>query len=139
MAETQSGAIPATVADILQSLLPSIDLLVGTEEEYQALMNVASAEEAFEQARYRAGASLSSKMGNLGARVAPAGAPAQSHTGFPVPVFNTLGAGDASERLSGSLADGFRPGAERPPGQRLGSARLSPAMGALLPCRTKPR
>lgn len=94
------------ISAILQSILPSVDLLVGTEEEYQALMNLPSAELAFKTARSRIPGVAVMKLGKLGALVAEAGQAPVHHPGFPVEVYNTLGAGDAF--LSGFLAAWLR-------------------------------
>ncbi len=86
----------------LKDVLSEVDLLVGTEEEYQALAG------GFEPARKlapRATAVL--KLGARGARVALSGEQAVEGGGFPVEVLNTLGAGDAflAGFLSGWLRD----------------------------------
>lgn len=77
-------------------------MLVGTEEEYQALAG------GFEPARKLApGATAVLKLGARGAKVALSGQKAVEAGGFPVEVLNTLGAGDAflAGFLSGWLRD----------------------------------
>lgn len=94
------------VARVLQSLLPHVDLLVGTEEEYRALMGVDDAAEALEQAHQAIPGTAIMKLGAQGARIVPRSGDALAVNGFPVRVFNTLGAGDAF--ISGFLGGWLR-------------------------------
>lgn len=73
----------------LREILPEVDLLVGTEEEYAALGGYAAAR----QLAPRAITVL--KLGPRGAQVARPGEGPVEVAGFPVKVLNTLGAGDA--------------------------------------------
>ncbi|HEY4003442.1 MAG TPA: 5-dehydro-2-deoxygluconokinase [Candidatus Xenobia bacterium] len=92
----------------MQRFLPAVDLLVGTEEEYQALMDQPDAQAAYGAAHALAPGVAVMKLGKMGALVAPPGGPPAHHPGFPVEVYNTLGAGDAF--LSGFLAAWLREG-----------------------------
>lgn len=73
----------------LREILPEVDLLVGTEEEYEALGG-------YEEARRLAPRAITvRKLGPRGAQVARPGEGPVEVAGFPVQVLNTLGAGDA--------------------------------------------
>ncbi len=85
----------------LREILPQVDLLVGTEEEYAALGG-------YEDARQLAPRAVTvRKLGPRGAQVARPGEGPVEVAGFPVKVLNTLGAGDAfmAGFLSGWLRD----------------------------------
>ena len=95
----------------LQTILADCDLIVGTEEE----MHIAGGEDTLEalprDPRARA-ATIVLKRGPMGCVVFPGAIPARSRTGvkgpgFPVEVYNVLGAGDAfmSGFLRGWLRD----------------------------------
>lgn len=103
---TRAAVPPAEIAATLQSVLHGVDLLVGTEEEYVALMGIDDAAQAFDAARARIPGTAILKKGKDGAMVAPPNALAVSAGGFSVRVFNTLGAGDAF--ISGFLAGWLR-------------------------------
>jgi 5-dehydro-2-deoxygluconokinase len=95
------------IRQALQAPLPCVDLLVGTEEEYLALTGCPRAEEAFEEARRLFPGTAVLKRGPRGALAAPPGGPPVAVPAFPVPILNTLGAGDAflAGFLSGWLGD----------------------------------
>lgn len=97
---------PDEIARTLQSVLDGVDLLVGTEEEYAALMGRESPSEAFDEARHRIPGMAILKKGKDGAVVAAPNASPIAAEGFPVRVLNTLGAGDAF--ISGFLAGWLR-------------------------------
>lgn len=84
----------------LQSLLPQVALVVGTEEEYEAAGG-------FDLVRSQTPGTCVRKLGPAGAEIAPPGEEPFPVPGFPVPVLNTLGAGDAflAGFLSGWLRD----------------------------------
>ena len=88
------------VTDRLQQILPDCDLVVGTEEEFHILGGHTDTVEALARVRERTGALLVCKLGAEGC-VAFDGDIPQELTegllvpGFPVEVFNVLGAGDA--------------------------------------------
>ncbi|MBM3461871.1 MAG: 5-dehydro-2-deoxygluconokinase [Armatimonadetes bacterium] len=95
--------VPAQeIAETLQAILQYVDLLVGTEEEYAAL----SGDAGFDGARALIPGMAILKLGKDGALVAPRGQEPVRAGGFPVRVFNTLGAGDAF--ISGFLAGWLR-------------------------------
>ena len=83
----------------LQSVLPLFDLIVGTEEEFHIAGGSTDTVAALRAVRGVTGATLVCKRGPMGA-VAFAGAipdsldDGQSGPGFPIEVFNVLGAGD---------------------------------------------
>ncbi len=89
-----------TVSEHLQTVLPDCDLIVGTEEE----IHIAGGEEdtlaALRRIRELSGATIVVKRGPMGCVVFPAAIPARIDDGvvgrgFPIEVFNVLGAGDA--------------------------------------------
>lgn len=86
---------PTEVAETLQSLLEHVDLLVGTEEEYAALLGREDAKAAFHAALDRIPGLAILKLGKVGAQIASRSKPVATMAGFPVRVLNTLGAGDA--------------------------------------------
>ena len=100
------------VSEHLQGILPLCDLIVGTEEE----LRVAGGEEetlsAVRAVRRLSEAIIVLKRGPMGCVIYPGAIPAQiedgiSGPGFPVEVYNVLGAGDAfmAGFLSGWLRD----------------------------------
>jgi 5-dehydro-2-deoxygluconokinase len=84
----------------LQEVLPLCDLVVGTEEELHILGGVTDTVAALKVIRQKSAALIVCKLGSKGC-VAFAGAIPERldeglvHDGFPVEVFNVLGAGDA--------------------------------------------
>lgn len=102
----------APVTAILQCVLPSCDLVVGTEEEIHILGGSTDTIEALRQIRHHTDALLVCKRGADGCTAFPAAIPATldggvTGPGFKVEVFNVLGAGDAfmSGFLRGWLRD----------------------------------
>jgi 5-dehydro-2-deoxygluconokinase len=100
------------VSNRLNSVLAECDLIVGTEEE----IHIASGEEetlaALRAIRERSGATIVLKRGPMGCVVYPGAIPDRIEdgivgAGFPVEVYNVLGAGDAfmSGFLRGWLRD----------------------------------
>jgi 5-dehydro-2-deoxygluconokinase len=86
----------AAVTEVLQSVVPDCDLVVGTEEEICIAGNALSADEAARKLRSICAATLVVKRGAEGCTVYPGPDPASVDVpGFPVEVFNVLGAGDA--------------------------------------------
>lgn len=88
------------VSEHLQNVLPDCDLIVGTEEE----MHIAAGEEdtlaALRRIRALSAATIVLKRGPMGCVVFPGDIPARVEDGvvgrgFPIEVFNVLGAGDA--------------------------------------------
>ncbi|MGH6925594.1 MAG: bifunctional 5-dehydro-2-deoxygluconokinase/5-dehydro-2-deoxyphosphogluconate aldolase [Propylenella sp.] len=88
------------VSEHLQAVLPDCDLIVGTEEE----IHIAAGEEdnlaALERIRSLSKATIVLKRGPMGCVVFPGAIPKRVDDGivgrgFPVEVFNVLGAGDA--------------------------------------------
>ena len=89
----------AAVTAKLQATLHQFDLIVGTEEEFHIAGGTSDTIAALRAVRAVCGATLVCKRGSLGA-VAFAGAvpddidDGESGPGFPIEVFNVLGAGD---------------------------------------------
>lgn len=84
----------------LQRVLPWCDLIVGTEEELRILGGSSDTLEALRTIRSLCGALLVCKLGAEGCVAFPAAIPASLSEGivgkgFPIEVFNVLGAGDA--------------------------------------------
>lgn len=84
----------------LQQILPLCDLIVGTEEEVHILGGAADTLVALRAIRARSDALLVCKRGALGCVAFPGEIPdtldaGVASRGFPVEVFNVLGAGDA--------------------------------------------
>lgn len=101
-----------TVTRHLQEILPSCDLVVGTEEELHAAGGSEDTLEAIRTIRRLTGAAIVCKRGPMGCVVFPDAVPASLEDGikgpgFPVEVYNVLGAGDAfmSGFLRGWLRD----------------------------------
>jgi 5-dehydro-2-deoxygluconokinase len=84
----------------LQSILSDCDLVVGTEEEIRIAGGAADTLEAIRAIRARSVAIIVCKRGPMGCVVFPGEIPASlddgiAGPGFPVEVYNVLGAGDA--------------------------------------------
>jgi 5-dehydro-2-deoxygluconokinase len=90
----------AAVTQRLQSVLPLCDLIVGTEEEIRILGGAAETVTALKNIRVLTSATLVCKRGEQGCVAFPDGVPDDLEEGiiapgFPVEVYNVLGAGDA--------------------------------------------
>jgi 5-dehydro-2-deoxygluconokinase len=101
-----------TVSERLKSIMPDCDLVVGTEEELHAAAGSEDTLEAIRIIRGVTGATIVCKRGPMGCVVFPGAIPASIDEGvrgpgFPVEVYNVLGAGDAfmSGFLRGWLRD----------------------------------
>lgn len=100
------------VTEGYKAVLPDCDLVVGTEEEIRIAGGSTDTREALESIRELSEATIVLKVGAMGAIVLPEGIPDDLEDGvrvpgFPVEVFNSVGAGDAfmSGFLSGWLRD----------------------------------
>ena len=87
------------VTEKLQSTLHLFDLIVGTEEEFHIAGGTADTVQALRNVRKVSGATLVCKRGPMGATAFEGDIPASldngiSGPGFPIEVFNVLGAGD---------------------------------------------
>ncbi|BBU58157.1 5-dehydro-2-deoxygluconokinase [Mameliella alba] len=96
----------------LQSTLHLFDLIVGTEEEFHIAGGTTDTIQALRNVRKVSGATLVCKRGPMGAvaftgEIADTLDEGQSGPGFPIEVFNVLGAGDGfmSGLLKGWLTD----------------------------------
>jgi 5-dehydro-2-deoxygluconokinase len=96
----------------LQAILPDCDLIVGTEEELHAAGGSEDTLAAIRNIRRLSAATIVCKRGPMGCVVFPGAIPASIEDGikgpgFPVEVYNVLGAGDAfmSGFLRGWLRD----------------------------------
>ncbi len=96
----------------LQSILADCDLVVGTEEEIRIAGGAVDTLEAIRSIRALSAATIVCKRGPMGCVVFPGEIPASldegiSGPGFPIDVYNVLGAGDAfmSGFLRGWLRD----------------------------------
>ena len=101
----------AAVTERLQSIVPLCDLVVGTEEEIRILGGSDVTVEALKAIRKQTAAVLICKLGADGCVAFPDAIPAAVGEGilvggFPVEVFNVLGAGDAF--MAGFLAGWLR-------------------------------
>lgn len=101
-----------TVTRHLQEILPDCDLIVGTEEELHAAGGSEDTLTAIRTIRSLSPATIVCKRGPMGCVVFPSSIPASIEDGikgpgFPVEVYNVLGAGDAfmSGFLRGFLCD----------------------------------
>lgn len=101
-----------TVTGHLQAILPDCDLVVGTEEELHAAGGSEDTLTAIRNIRALSAATIVCKRGPMGCVVFPGAIPASLEAGikgpgFPVEVYNVLGAGDAfmSGFLRGWLRD----------------------------------
>jgi len=88
------------VTQSLAALLPDCDLIVGTEEELHIAGGSEDTLQALRNIRAMSAATLVCKRGPMGCVVFPGAIPARledgvSGPGFPVEVYNVLGAGDA--------------------------------------------
>jgi 5-dehydro-2-deoxygluconokinase len=92
------------VTEQLQRVIPLADLVIGTEEEFHIAGGCEDTDEALRRLRAISAATFVVKRGPLGCSVHASG-PAIAGQGFPVEVFNVLGAGDgfAAGFLSGWL------------------------------------
>ena len=115
-----------------RSVLPDCDLVVGTEEEIRIAGGSTDTREALKGIRELSEATIVLKVGAMGAIVFPEGIPEDLGEGvrvpgFPVEVFNAVGAGDAF--MSGFLSGWLR---EEPLEECL---RLGNACGAIVVSR----
>jgi 5-dehydro-2-deoxygluconokinase len=128
---------PRTFGVTVRSVLPLLDVVIGTEDEVRAVTlkdaaqmtvshgQVSSAEIAgdLDAAVARVLASgvgvLVVKRGRRGATVFEAGQPPVDAAGFPVEIYNTLGAGDA---FAGGLVYGYAQGWDWGRAARFGNA-----------------
>lgn len=101
-----------SVTQHLQAILPDCDLIVGTEEELHAAGGSEDTLAAIRAIRALSRATIVCKRGPMGCVVFPGAIPASIEDGikgpgFPVEVYNVLGAGDAfmSGFLRGYLRD----------------------------------
>ncbi len=101
-----------SVTQHLQAILPDCDLIVGTEEELHAAGGSEDTLTAIRNIRALSKATIVCKRGPMGCVVFPGAIPASIEDGikgpgFPVEVYNVLGAGDAfmSGFLRGYLSD----------------------------------
>ena len=120
------------VTEVYRSVLPDCDLVVGTEEEVRIAGGSTDTREALRSIRGLSGATVVLKVGAMGAIVFPGEIPEDLEDGvrvpgFPVEVFNSVGAGDAF--MSGFLSGWLR---EEPPEECL---RLGNACGAIVVSR----
>src|SRR5918998_4083585 len=88
------------VSEHLQSVLPDCDLIVGTEEEVHIAAGEEDTLEALRRIRALSTATIVLKRGPMGCVVFPGAIPGAIEggvvgRGFPVEVYNVLGAGDA--------------------------------------------
>lgn len=120
------------VTQVYESMLPDCDLVIGTEEEIQIAGGSTDTDEAVRNIRELSNATIVLKVGAMGAIVFPEEIPEDledgiSVPGFPVEVFNSVGAGDAF--MSGFLSGWLR---EEPFDECL---RLGNACGAIVVSR----
>lgn len=106
--ETRYVQAPAASAR-LQTIVASCDLIIGTEEEFCIAANASDSQAAISALRRNSIATLVVKSGASGCTIFPGlrGAAPIEVPGFPIEVFNVLGAGDAfmAGFLSGWLRD----------------------------------
>ena len=120
------------VTEVYKSALPDCDLVIGTEEEIQIAGGSTDTDEAVRNIREVSDVTIVLKVGAMGAIVFPEEIPDDledgiSVPGFPVEVFNSVGAGDAF--MSGFLSGWLR---EEPFEECL---RLGNACGAIVVSR----
>src|SRR5215218_9328302 len=99
------------VTKVYGSVLPGCDLVIGTEEEIQIASGSTDTDEAVRNIRELSNATIVLKVGAMGAIVFPDEIPENLEDGirvpgFPVEVFNSVGAGDAF--MSGFLSGWLR-------------------------------
>jgi 5-dehydro-2-deoxygluconokinase len=99
------------VTEGYKAVLPDCDLVVGTEEEIRIAGGSTETREALKGIRDLSEATIVLKVGAMGAIVFPGGIPDDLEDGvrvpgFPVEVFNSVGAGDAF--MSGFLSGWLR-------------------------------
>ena len=129
--ERRAG-VEAQVSQRLSAIVPDCDLIVGTEEEFQALAASADTMDALRHARALGAGTLVLKRGPAGCQIFAGALPdvlddVPIYPGFPVEVFNTLGAGDGF--MSGFLRGWVR-------GEDLETcARYANACGAIVVSR----
>jgi 5-dehydro-2-deoxygluconokinase len=122
----------AEVTEVYGAVLPDCDLVVGTEEEIRIAGGSSDTRESLLGIREISGATIVLKVGAMGAIVFPGEIPEDlqdgvSVPGFPVEVFNSVGAGDAF--MSGFLSRWLR---EEPLEECL---RIGNACGAIVVSR----
>ncbi len=117
----------AGVTDVLREFLPDCDLIVGTEEEFAIAGGAPATEAAVDDLRRRTRATLVVKRGAAGCTIVPPTAATIAVSGFPIEVFNVLGAGDAF--MAGFLSAWLR---DRPLAE---CGRRANACGALVVSR----
>ena len=88
------------VSQHLQSILPDCDLIVGTEEEIKIAAGESQTLAALKKVRSLSKATIVLKRGPMGCVVFPDAIPGRiedgiAGSGFPIEVYNVLGAGDA--------------------------------------------
>jgi 5-dehydro-2-deoxygluconokinase len=120
------------VTEVYRSMLPRCDLVVGTEEEIRIAGGFPDTRESLLAIRELSGATIVLKVGAMGAIVFPGDIPEDlqdgvSVPGYPVEVFNSVGAGDAF--MSGFLSRWLR---EEPLKECL---RIGNACGAIVVSR----
>src|SRR5215212_8969009 len=120
------------VTEVYRSMLPRCDLVVGTEEEIRIAGGFPDTRESLLAIRELSGATIVLKVGAMGAIVFPGDIPEDlqdgvSVPGYPVEVFNSVGAGDAF--MSGFLSRWLR---EEPMEECL---RIGNACGAIVVSR----
>ncbi len=120
------------VTEVYRGVLPDCDLVVGTEEEIRIAGGSTDTREALRSIRELSEATIVLKVGAMGAIVFPEDIPDDLEDGvrvpgFPVEVFNSVGAGDAF--MSGFLSGWLR---EEPLEECL---RLGNACGAIVVSR----
>lgn len=83
------------VTEKLQEILPDVDLVVGTEEEFAIAAGVTEPGDAARSLRHLTDATLVLKRGAEGCEVHPKDEDVTRGAPFQVPILNVLGAGDA--------------------------------------------
>ena len=121
-----------TVSAHLQTIVPQCDLVVGTEEEIDIAGGATDTLAALRRLRDLSRATLVVKRGSQGCVVFPGAIPNRMEDGirgpgFPVEVFNVLGAGDG---FMAGLLRGWLRGADWPK-----ACRIANACGALVVAR----
>ena len=121
-----------SVSAHLQSIIPQCDLIVGTEEEFHIAGGTTDTLAALRNVRLRSKATLVVKRGAHGCEVFAGAIPERldlgvTVAGFPVEIFNVLGAGDA---FMAGLLRGWLHGMDF-----TASCRIANACGALVVSR----